>query len=66
VKQARRFLENRDKVLVTMIFRGRELAHFEEGQRIMNGVVEQLVDVATVEIPSTRQAKRLTCMLAPR
>jgi translation initiation factor IF-3 len=66
VKQARRFLENRDKVLVTMVFRGRELAHFEEGQRIMNGVVEQLVDVATVEIPSTRQAKRLTCMLAPR
>lgn len=66
VKQARKFLESRDKVLLTLIFRGRELAHFDEGQRILDGVVSQLADVATVETPSTRQAKRLTCLLAPR
>jgi translation initiation factor IF-3 len=66
VKQARKFLENRDKVQVTMIFRGRELAHIDEGQRLLDGVVQQLDDIASVEAPSMRQAKRLTCILAPR
>ena len=66
VRQARKFLENRDKVQVTMIFRGRELAHIEEGQRLLDGVVQQLDDIASVEAPSMRQAKRLTCILAPR
>jgi translation initiation factor IF-3 len=66
LKQARRFLEHHDKVQVTLVFRGRELAHIEEGQRIMDGVVVQLADIATVETPSNRQAKRLTCVLAPR
>jgi translation initiation factor IF-3 len=66
VKQARRFLEHKDRVQVTLVFRGRELAHMEEGQRILDGVLHCLADVATVEAPSTRQAKRLTCVLTPR
>lgn len=65
-KQARKFLEQRDKVQITLIFRGRELAHMDEGQRVISEVVEQLNDVASVESPATRQAKRLTCILAPR
>lgn len=66
VKQARRFLEHKDRVQVTLIFRGRELAHMQEGQRILDGVLSSLADVATVETPSMRQAKRLTCILTPR
>jgi translation initiation factor IF-3 len=66
VKQARRFLEHKDRVQVTLIFRGRELAHMEEGQRILDGVLHSLSDVATIESPSMRQAKRLTCVLTPR
>lgn len=66
VRQARKFLEQRDKVQVTMIFRGRELAHIDEGQRVLNLVVQQLEDVAVVESSPSRQAKRLTCILAPR
>lgn len=66
VKQARGFLEERDKVLVTLTFRGRELAHIQEGQKILDGIVTQLADVASVEAPSMRQAKRLTCILAPK
>jgi hypothetical protein len=38
----------------------------EEGQRILDGVLHSLSDVATVEAPSMRQAKRLTCVLTPR
>ncbi len=66
VKQARRFLEHKDRVQVTLVFRGRELAHMEEGQRILDGVLHSLADVATVEATSQRQAKRLTCVLTPR
>jgi translation initiation factor IF-3 len=66
VKQARRFLEHKDRVQVTLIFRGRELAHMQEGQRILDGVLNSLADVATIETPSSRQAKRLTCILTPR
>jgi translation initiation factor IF-3 len=66
VKQARRFLEHKDRVQVTLIFRGRELAHMQEGQRILDGVLSSLADLATVETPSMRQAKRLTCILTPR
>ena len=66
VKQARKFLENRDKVQFTLVFRGRELAHFEEGHRILSGVVNQLDDIGTLETPASRQAKRLTCIVAPR
>jgi translation initiation factor IF-3 len=66
VKQARQFLAHKDRVQVTLVFRGRELAHMEEGQRILDGVLLSLADVATVESPSMRQAKRLTCVLTPR
>ena len=65
VKHAREFLEQRDKVLITVIFRGRELAHMEEGQKLLDSVIAKLKDVSIVESPSSRQAKRLTCMLAP-
>ena len=35
VNQARKFLEHHDKVLVNVLFRGREMQHIEEGQRII-------------------------------
>lgn len=66
VKQARKFLENRSRVQVTLIFRGRELAHMEEGRRLLDGFAQQLVDIAVVENSNSRQAKRISCLLAPR
>lgn len=66
LKQARTFLVNRDKVQVTLIFRGRELAHMDEGRRLLDKVVEQLADVAVVEDTNMRHAKRLTCLLTPK
>ena len=39
VKRAREFLENKDKVLVNVLFRGRELAHIDEGRRVMQEVL---------------------------
>ena len=45
VKRAREFLEHKDKVLVNVLFRGRELAHIDEGRRVMEEVLQALEEV---------------------
>ncbi len=66
VNQARKFLEHKDKVLVNVLFRGRELQHIEEGKRIIQAILEKLLDVSKVEKPPSMEGKRMTAMLAPR
>jgi translation initiation factor IF-3 len=66
VNQARKFLEHKDKVLVNVLFRGRELQHIEEGQRIIVGILEKLADVAKVERAPSMEGRRMTAMLAPK
>jgi translation initiation factor IF-3 len=66
VNQARRFLEHKDKVLVYVLFKGRELQHIEEGRRIIDGLLEKLADLAKIEKPPTMEGKRMSAMLAPR
>src|SRR5206468_4841077 len=38
INQARKFLEHKDKVLVYVLFKGRELQHIDEGKRIIEGI----------------------------
>ena len=66
INQARKFLEHKDKVLVNVLFRGRELQHIEEGRRIIDMILQHLIDVAKVEKPPSMEGKRMTAMLAPR
>jgi len=66
VNQARKFLEHNDKVQVNVLFRGREMQHIEEGQRIMAHILELLLDCCKVEKPPSMEGKRMTAMLAPK
>jgi translation initiation factor IF-3 len=66
INQAKRFLEHKDKVLVHVLFRGRELQHIEEGKRIIDSILEKLADVSKVEKAPSMEGKRMTAMLAPR
>ena len=66
VNHAREFLTHKDKVIVTVVFRGRELAHIEEGRKVVEHVVQSLQDVGKVESPPSQQGKRIICVLAPR
>ena len=66
INQARKFLEHRDKVLLNVLFRGRELQHIEEGRRIILGMLEKLLDVAKIEKAPSMEGKRMTAMLAPK
>jgi translation initiation factor IF-3 len=66
VGQARKFLEHKDKVLLTVLFRGRELQHIEEGKRIIEAMVQKLAEIAKVEKMPSMEGKRLTAMLTPK
>ena len=66
IKRAQQFLQHKDKVQVSVLFRGRELAHMQEGRRVINGIIEQLLDLGKVETPPTQQGRRIICMLAPK
>jgi translation initiation factor IF-3 len=66
VNQAKSFLLHKDKVVVSVVFRGRELAHIDEGQRVMKGIIQQLEPVSKMEAPPQQMGKRLVCTLAPK
>lgn len=67
VKQAMGFLKHKDKVQVTVMFRGRELAHVEEGRKVMEEVVKRLTEEGgKLESTPSQQARRMICTIAPK
>jgi translation initiation factor IF-3 len=65
IAHARKFLEHNDKVQVTVIFRGREMQHQEEGRRVLDAVLAGLAGVGKVERPPAMNGKRMTVLLMP-
>jgi len=51
---------------VSVVFRGRELAHIDEGQRVMKSILQHLDPVGKIEVPPQQMGRRLVCMLAPK
>ncbi|MBI83642.1 MAG: translation initiation factor IF-3 [Planctomycetaceae bacterium] len=66
VKQAIQFLKHKDKVQISVVFRGREIAHVQEGHRVMAGVVEGLMEHGKVETSPAQQGRRIVCTVAPK
>ena len=66
INQARKFLEHKDKVLVNVLFRGRELQHIEEGKKIIDHILVELADTCKVEQAPRMEGKRMVAMLAPK
>ena len=66
VKRAVGFLEHKDRVLVTILFRGREMAHIEEGRKVMEQVLETLLEYGKIESPPKQQGRRMTCLVVPK
>src|SRR5438132_1599076 len=65
VAQARKFLEHNDKVQVTVLFRGREMQHQEEGRRVLDAVLEKLAAVGKVERPPKMDGKKMPALIMP-
>ncbi len=65
-KNAVRFLEDGDKVKVTIMFRGRELSHPELGEVLLNKMAAQLKDMAVVERQPKLEGKNMIMIVAPK
>jgi translation initiation factor IF-3 len=66
IEHARQFLEDRDKVKLTVTFRGREIAHQEIGHRLIQKVIAALADISLVESPPRSEGRTLTSVLMPK
>ena len=66
VKHAREFLENNDRVQFSLRFRGRELAHIDEGIRVFKKIEESLADISKVDQHVRREGRRITMSLSPQ
>jgi translation initiation factor IF-3 len=60
-----RFLRHRDKVKVTIMFRGREVTHPERGVAILDRLAEELAEFAIVEQRPLQDGRNMTMMLGP-
>ena len=65
IKRAREFIEKGNKVRVTCMFRGREMAHQELGQKVALRIAEELSDVAQTESPPKQMGRNFSLVLAP-
>jgi translation initiation factor IF-3 len=66
VRHAREFLEKGDRVQFTMIFKGRQLLHIEQGYKTFDGIVADLEGVAKIDRPSHVANRRMTLLLVPK
>jgi translation initiation factor IF-3 len=66
MRHAEKFLQNRDKVKFTVIFRGREMEHLEHGYNLLKGIVERFSDIATVEKEPVRTGRIISLIMGPR
>lgn len=64
--KARGFIEDGNKVKVTLMFRGRQIAHPELGMAVVERVAHALADVAKVETAAKLEGKSLTMILTPK
>jgi translation initiation factor IF-3 len=60
-----RFLRHKDKVKITIMFRGREVTHPERGRAILERLAEELSELATVEQHPAQDGRNMTMMLGP-
>lgn len=66
IRQARKFLENKDRVLINMMFKGRERAHAELGNSILKQIADALEDIAKVEKDKISDDRRMGIILSPK
>ncbi len=60
-----RFLRHKDKVKVTIMFRGREVTHPERGTAILDRLAEELAELGVVEQRPVQEGRNMTMLLAP-
>ena len=65
-RHARTFLEEGNKVKLTMMFRGRQVAHPELGREVLDRVMQALGDIARVESDPKLEGRNMSMVIAPK
>jgi len=65
-RKVHKFLEDRDKVRVTVMFRGREMTHPDLGERVLNRLIEEVGEVGVPEGRIRREGRTMVIMLIPK
>jgi len=65
-RHARQFLEEGNKVKLTMMFRGRQVTHSELGRNVLYRVFEEVKTIAKIEAEPRLEGRNMTMVLAPK
>lgn len=66
LRNIRKFLQEGDKVRVSLWFRGREIVHNEIGMQLLQRIIQELSDVAKVELEPKMEGKQVLMILVPQ
>ena len=66
IRHIKRFLEEKDKAKVTILFRGREIAYADQGTKVLERIKEELKDDAVVEQAPKMEGRNMIMILAPK
>ena len=66
VNRAKEFLAEKDKVVFSVIFRGRENAHVDEGYKLVQRLTQELSEHAKLEQAPQMHGRRIVVIFAPK
>jgi translation initiation factor IF-3 len=66
IKHVRRFLEEGNKAKITVVFRGREITHMNLGQNALDRFVDDLKDIAIIEVRPKMEGRNMFIIVAPK
>jgi translation initiation factor IF-3 len=66
IKHIRRFLSQKDKAKITILFRGREIAYADQGMKVLERIQEDLKDEVVVEQAPKMEGRNLVMVVAPK
>ena len=66
IKHIKKFLEKHDKVKISMIFRGREIAFTEIGRKLMNDIKNQLADNSVIDQEPRLEGRSMVMIVSPK
>jgi len=66
IRHIKRFLAQKDKAKVTILFRGREIAYADQGMKVLERIREELKDEIVVEQQPKMEGRNLIMILAPK
>lgn len=66
MRHIRRFLADGNKAKITVIFKGREMAHLNLGQEVLQRISQEIIDAGVIEQQPKQEGRNLTMVIAPK